>query len=323
MRKLSQPASIGVGERVRFAGQVRAVLAVSARTVTVTEQDGSPREVPLEVLLSDEGFEVLASRLRMPLPAVSLLDALPKHAREEALWREEHILEVLHGVGRAAAEDARPRPEYDPARHSLTARERAKAAELTATGYRVSVSTVGNFRRRYQAEGLLGLADRRPVRKKPQFGSVDDLVVEAMRKAIKEGEDDSTHTGTYVIRRTGEILREAGASVELPSQATLYRLLARLSQGNPISGTARNRRSRAHGAKAPFGQWAVFAPGEVMQIDSTPLDVLVRLDDGVVGKVELTGMVDVATRTVTAAVLRPPTGRSTRACCWPARSPRS
>jgi hypothetical protein len=51
----------------------------------------------------------------------------------------------------------------------------------------------------------------------------------------------------------------------------------------------------------------VFAPGEVVQIDSTPQDVLVRLDDGVVRKIELTGMIDVATRTVTAAVLRPTT----------------
>jgi hypothetical protein len=44
-----------------------------------------------------------------------------------------------------------------------------------------------------------------------------------------------------------------------------------------------------------------------MQIDSTPLDVLVRLDDGVTGRVDLTGIIDVATRTVTAAVLRPTT----------------
>ena len=42
-----------------------------------------------------------------------------------------------------------------------------------------------------------------------------------------------------------------------------------------------------------------------MEIDSTPLDVLVRLDDGVEGRVELTAMIDVATRTVTAAVLQP------------------
>jgi putative transposase len=307
MRRLSRPAAIAVGDRVRFAGQVRAVLAVSARAVKLADETDSPREVPLAVLLGDENFEVLSSPARMPLPPVSLLDALPEHAREKALWWEGHILEVLHGVDPNADEDAGPRAEYDPARHSLTARERAKAAELTAAGYQVSVSTVGNFRRRYQAEGLLGLADRRPVRKKPQFGMVDDAVVEAMRKAVKEGEDDSTRTGTYIIWRTGEILKEAGETVELPSQSTLYRLLAKLTQGSPVSATARNRRSRAHGAKAPFGQWTVFAPGEVVQIDSTPLDVLVRLDDGVVGKVELTGMIDVATRTVTAAVLRPTT----------------
>lgn len=52
------------------------------------------------------------------------------------------------------------------------------------------MSTVGNFRRRYQAEGVLGLADRRPVRKKPKFA-----VVAAMRQAITEEEDDSTCTG--------------------------------------------------------------------------------------------------------------------------------
>ncbi|OEV06080.1 integrase [Streptomyces oceani] len=306
MRRLSRPAAIRVGDRVRSAGQVRAVLAVSARAVTLAEEEDSPREVPLAVLLGDESFEVLSSPVRMPLPPVSLLEALPEHAREKALWWEGHILEVLHGVDPNAGEDAGPRPEYDPARHSLTARERAKAAELTAAGYQVSVR-IGNFRRRYQAEGLLGLADRRPVRKKPQFGTVDDSVVEAMRQAIKEGIDDSTRTGTYIIWRTGEILRENSETVGLPSQSTLYRLLAKLTYGKPVSATARNRRSRAHGAKTPFGQWTVFAPGEVVQIDSTPLDVLVRLDDGVVGKIELTGMIDVATRTVPAAVLRPTT----------------
>lgn len=150
---------------MRFAGQVRAVLAVSARAVTLSDEGDSPREVPLAMLLGDESFEVLSSRVRMPLPPVSLLEALPEHARDKALWWEGHILEVLHGVDPAAGEDAGPRPEHDPARHSLTARERAKAAELTAAGFRVSVSTVGNFRRRYQIEGLLGLADRRPVRK--------------------------------------------------------------------------------------------------------------------------------------------------------------
>ncbi|MFD9601758.1 hypothetical protein [Streptomyces sp. NPDC059970] len=47
MRRLSRPATIGMGDRVRFAGQVRAVLAVSAHVVTLADESDSPREVPL------------------------------------------------------------------------------------------------------------------------------------------------------------------------------------------------------------------------------------------------------------------------------------
>jgi hypothetical protein len=54
-----------------------------------------------------------------------------------------------------------------------------------------------------------------------------------------------------------------------------------------------------------FSHASPAAPGELMEIDSTPLDVMVMLDEGVPGRVELTGMIDVATRTVPAAVLRP------------------
>src|SRR6476660_44020 len=41
--------------------------------------------------------------------------------------------------------------------------------------------------------------------------------------------------------------------------------------------------------------------------DSTPLDVRVVLDNGVVDRVELTWLIDLATRTIPAAVLRPTT----------------
>src|SRR5262249_56543342 len=49
------------------------------------------------------------------------------------------------------------------------------------------------------------------------------------------------------------------------------------------------------------------APGALMQIAATPLDVLVRLDNGVPDRVDLTGIIAVATRRVPAAVLRPTT----------------
>jgi putative transposase len=92
-----------------------------------------------------------------------------------------------------------------------------------------------------------------------------------------------------------------------------------LSQGKHTTGSASTRRSLAGRPEGMFSTLPAAAPGELMQIDSTPLDVLVLLDDGVPGRVELTGMIDIATRTVTAAVLRPST-RSVDASVLLARS---
>jgi len=55
----------------------------------------------------------------------------------------------------------------------------------------------------------------------------------------------------------------------------------------------------------PFGVTVASRPGELVQIDTTPLDVMAVLDDGVVGRVELTIALDLATRSICAAMLRP------------------
>lgn len=305
---MQRPARIMVGAWVHFAGQVRMIVGVTAKSATLSDADGGQMEVPIGELTDDPDFAVVDLPVRTPLPAQSQLETFPPKAVEKALWWESHILEVLHGRRPEADPDAPPHPGYGPGT-SLTARQRAKAAELTAAGHQVSASAIGNLRRRYQADGVLGLVDRRAAPRAPEFTAVDARVVAAMRAAISEGVDASTRTGSYLIWRTGEILRQTpeAQGVELPSRSTLYRLLAKLTRGTHTFGAASTRRSRAHGAKTPFGELPAFAPGEVMQIDSTPMDVMVLLDDGVPGRIELTAMIDVATRTLTAAVLRPTT----------------
>lgn len=243
------------------------------------------------------------------LPPHGLLDTLPAAVVEQARWWEGHILEVLHGWSPDAAPGSVPRPEFDPARHSLAAREAVKAAELRAAGRKVSARTIKDRRQRYEARGLLGLVDHRAMRPNTTTGRVDPRVVEAMRAAIGGAENASTRTGGFVLWRTEQILAEThgAGQVPMPSQRTLYRLFGKLSQGKHTTGTARARRSLAARPPGTFSELPATAPGELVQIDSTPLDVLVLLDEGVVGRVELTGMVDVATRSITAAVLRPNT----------------
>jgi hypothetical protein len=78
-----------------------------------------------------------------------------------------------------------------------------------------------------------------------------------------------------------------------------------LAAGLHTFGPATSRRTHANRPEAPFTPTAAARPGELAQIDTTPLDVMAVLDDGGVGRVELTIALDIATRTVAAAVLRP------------------
>ncbi|MGW2482471.1 hypothetical protein ACWCWQ_21910 [Streptomyces sp. NPDC001571] len=216
---------------------------------------------------------------------------------------------MLHGLPPGASGEAGDRPDFDPRQHSLAERERAKAAELTAAGHKVTASWIKQRRQRYQRDGVVGLADGRSAKQMPVFGKVDAAAVEAMQQAIDETAEDSSKTIGFLVWRTKEILadREDGAGVEVPSRGTLYRLYSKLATGTHVTGSARTRRSVKARPPDPFGEVPASAPGELMQIDSTPLDLLVRLDDGTAEKGELTAMVDIATRSITAAVLRPTT----------------
>jgi hypothetical protein len=304
-----RPGRLGIGDRVRFGGRDRVVIGVSGPAIRLADTGGEVVTVSVSGLLAADDFEVLDARPRPGVPRVSVLEGLPGEAVQDALWWQRHIVEVLTGVPADADEGAVPRPEYDPAVFTLTRREQAKAAELTAAGRRVTASAIAKRRRRYQAQGLVGMVDHRAGRRMPPHGRANAAVVAAMRQAISEAADEPTRTAAFVFRRTRQILAGAGgdAAVRLPSERTLYRLFGRLEAGRHTTGSARTRRSLAARPEGPFGQVPAAAPGDLMQIDSTPLDVLVRLDNGVPDRVDLTGIIDVATRTVTAAVLRPTT----------------
>lgn len=304
-----RPGELGIGDRVRFSGRDQVVIGVSGPAVRLAGTGGDVVTVSVSVLLAAEDFAVLGARPRPGMPAVSVLDGLPGEAVDKARWWQRHIVEVLTGVPPDAEEGTVPRPEYDPAVFTLTRREQAKAAELTACGHPVTARAVAWRRRRYQEQGLAGMVDNRVRRRMPPHGRSDAAVVAAMRQAIGEAADESTRTAAFVFRRTRQILagEGGGEAGKLPSERTLYRLFGRLEAGRHTTGSAKTRRSLAARPEGPFGRVTAAAPGDVMQIDSAPLDVLVRLDDGVTARVDLTGIIDVATRTVTAAVLRPTT----------------
>ena len=241
------PGRLAIGDRVRLGGTRHTVIAVAGTVVRLADNGGVVTGLSLPQLLLSEGFEVVSASSRPPLPPSAPLDGLPEPVAAEALWWERHIVEVLRGVPPQAPPGTRPRPEYDPALVSLTRREQAKAAELTAAGRPVTASAIAKRRRRYEARGVAGMADHRMSKPASPHGRADPAVVVAMRQAIAEAAQGSSRTATYLFWRTGQILDavHGPGTVQLPSRRSLYRLLEKLSAGQHTTGSARTRRSLA------------------------------------------------------------------------------
>jgi putative transposase len=298
------------GDEIHLGGQTYQVVALDGSSARLAGVTGAGVVMLIGHLLADPSFELVTAHRRLP-PAVSGLEQLPEEVRASARWWEQHLVEVLTGLPPDALPGTAPRPEYDPRRCSLRQRELAKHAALTAAGHEVALSTLQRLRRRYELEGIWGLVDRRYAFARRSGGMpggrVDPRVVEATRQAITEETGRSTGTVARLRRRAEQLLAEHPDPPAMPPERTFYRLVARLSAGKHTFGSARTRRSLAKQPEGPFGTVTAARPGEWTEIDSTPLDVRVVLDDGTVDRAELTGLVDQATRTIAAAVLRPTT----------------
>jgi hypothetical protein len=304
---LSRPPLVRTGDEVLVNGSAHTITGLSGARVRLSDVTGAESACLPADLFSSPGFRVL-TRARAELPAHGLLDGLPADAADQARWWEHHIVEVITGVPPEAGAGARPRPEYDPAVRTLRQRELAKVRELSEEGHAVALSTFQRLRLSYEKDGVWGLVDHRAAR--PRGATTDERVLQAIGEAVAEETDRSTGKAGGLRRRVERILAERHgvdpASV-MPARATFYRLAKQISAGRRTVGSAGARRSPVEQADGPFGTVTAVRPGERMQIGSTPLDVRVVLDNGVIGRVELTWMIDLATRTIPAAVLSPTT----------------
>ena len=306
---VSRPPRLGIGDEVRIRGATHTVARLSGGSVHLVDAAGATSVMPLAELFAGPDIATFTSPRKAPLPPQGLLQGMPPELVEKACWWEQHIVEVLTGVLPSPAPTARPRPGFDPAARSLRQREMAKVAELGALGHEVPLSTFQRLRRSYEIEGLWGLVDARTRRWLATAGTVDERIVGAVRRALAEQTHQSTGTVGRLRRRVEKILvAEYGDNAPtMPSRATFYRLVERVSHGKHSFGSARTRRSLAKQPDGPFGTIRAARPGEWVQIDSTTLDVRVVLEDGLPDRVELTWMIDLASGTIPAAVLSPTT----------------
>jgi transposase InsO family protein len=278
------------------------VLGLVGTSVRLRSDEGVEQVVLVSHLLSCPAFALLGHNEPVGLEPFGLLDGLPADVVDAAREWERHVVEVETGLPPGAEPGAVPRDGFDPAVTAVNDRDAVKAAELG-----VSVRTVQTRRARYARQGLWGLVDQRSTREWAVTGRVDTRVVAAVRAALDAETNTSTGTRTRLIRRVRQQLEDEHGvgSVPIPSRSTFYRLIDALATGRHSFGSAVTRRQTANRPSGMFTPSFAARPGEQVQIDSTPMDVLVLLDDGTPAQADLTIVVDVATRTICAAVLRP------------------
>jgi putative transposase len=297
-----------VGEWVRFDGDEHQVVALAGTSVRLRSRGGAAQVVLLAFLLAAADFELLDEQQAAPsVEPFGLLEALPAEVVQQARSWERHVVEVITGRAPDAPEGSAPRPGYDPASSTVKDRDAAKAAELTAAGQPTSARTVMRMRLRYAEQGLWGLIDQRFARGSDPVGRADERLVAAIRAELDAQTHASTGTRGRLMHRVKTALdtQFGPGTVPVPGRSVFYELVGALAGGRHAFGAATTRRSLTNRPAAPFTPTIATRPGELVQIDCTPLDVMVLLDSGVPGRPELTMVIDVATRTIAAAVLRP------------------
>lgn len=296
-----------VGARVRFRDRVWQVIAVAGQQVHLAGESGEDETVVAGHLFADPSFSIVGAEMPQAVTQWGLFETAPEEARRKALAWQRHIREVESGLPGGTDSGGVPRAEYDPDRFTLAQREEAKAAEMTAIGFGpVSRTTVQRMRLAYRKQGLWGLVDHRTTRRPVPTGRTDERVITAIEEALRRQRGRSKGTVKGLMPLVTQILtdRHGRETVTMPSQATFYRLV------HQLAGPAEHPHRPARTLPSPAGRRAftptvALRPGEQVQVDTTRLDVLAVFDDGTTGRPELTIAVDVATRAILAAVLRP------------------
>ena len=315
--------SVRLFDYIAYDGDSYQVIAQDgARLALKSLTTNRVRHVGVSDLLADDSYEP-DSPDRLPvLDDVAVLETLDGQTREDTLWLYGHVHEIVNGTPPLAllnGEEITPRAQYAP-EAPLLEKIAAKAEELSSTDRSLSARALRRHVSAYRKRGVVALVDGRKVRRAAPGRDQDPRLVEMIREELSAQQDISTGRKSRVITRVltraeafNAAQREAEANglardqepIELPSRTTMYRLVDAQVGTRHSFGDATLRRTQANRPDRTYGRRTPLRPGELVEIDSTKLDLMVVFPDGTTGRPELTTMIDVATATPTAAILFP------------------
>ena len=295
--------SVRLLDYITFDGADWQVTAQDGALLTLTNlSTGDTRQLSVSDLLTADSYPADTPDRLPALASVAVLDTLDEKTRKHTEFLHRHVYELVHGILPDNGDTQVPRSEYDldnPLQHRLD----AKVAELTGLGFPVTQRSLERYLAAYRSQGIAGLVDSRKVRHTTVAGRTDPRVIALLEEEIAGQTNLSTGTRSRAIMRVTHAAQDNGW--EVPSRATLYRILRKLERDRSPFGSATTRRSKSNRPDRAWGTRHPQRPGELVEIDSTPLDLMVIYPDGSSGRIDVTAAVDIATRTVLAVIARP------------------
>ncbi|MEU4113799.1 Mu transposase C-terminal domain-containing protein [Kitasatospora sp. NPDC028055] len=309
---MPQSHRIAVEDWIEFEDERHQVVGISGTTVRLRSETGRLQAIMLTEILNDATFRAGIEPPKVngvhdedERDVVGALSGLAPAVRDAALELEAHLLEAMTGYRSGSALDALPHEPRDAYRPELPVTERvqAKAEELGRTR-----RWIFKLWEQRQSQGLWGLVDKRQARVRNSLKNLDPRVIQAIIDQAAAEQMDSTATiGGRFHRRCQNRLNDSYGEgvVVLPLKHTFRRAVAILL-GNDMTAPAYRRASAANQPDRTFGTVLATRPGEIVMLDSTPLDVLsYDPETKTTMRVEVTVAIDVATRSILAWRLTP------------------
>jgi putative transposase len=261
---------LSIGAEIQFEATTYVVEGFAGAVIILRSGKGELIRIGLSHLLTSESFKFIGkpdTEAVQPIFIEGATNAETKAANELAA----HLLEATTGYRSGSDADAlpgEPKVGYDPLETSMAARIERKAKELN-----VSPRTIWNQKKSFETSGLRGLMDGRKA--KLGTAKLDDRIQKAILQVVSDLEDESNATNNRIRRLVERELKSKypDEDIAMPSEATFNRRLKELTKGKGLQGAAKQRRSIGNRPDKPYSHFVATRPGEMVLIDSTPLDV--------------------------------------------------
>ncbi|GAA2933925.1 DDE-type integrase/transposase/recombinase [Microbacterium luteolum] len=272
------------------------VVAIDSKVVHLRAvDDGFLRKVLIDELYRSTEIQWPEAFRKPRLSELAVLDGLSAEKRRIVdAWLP--MLQRLDQASRSSASGRSKRTEDIV--HEI-------CGDLQAVGILTSGRTVWRKLDAYRERGIFGLLDGRST-PSPRNDKRDPRILEVISEVCASATNEATGTFSRLAKRVVWILHDRypdDPTLVVPTEKSIARWIAEMPASKHLTGSAKTRRSLANRPDREYEQHGEWAPGDHVQIDTTPLDLQVRLDDGKLARAELTIMLDVATRSIISAVV--------------------